>query len=390
MKDKFKSDKNINVNTKSSAVLSEIQFQQNFSSENSNKHSSPDPYSKGEKSSPDLKKYNSRHKKYDTPGFRHNIFKNSMPISDPQSQQSLYQYSPRNNTSTKKKQQQKAISQSRSKSKTENQSKEPLSDADSSQISMSEQQIDINLKIHFLRKYMFIFTLHLILIFTMVWSMYDSPYIEDFNKDNAYVAWFFFVSWFMLLPSLCFIKQQSTWPPWNYIIYVYFSASIGYWWASLAGAGTPDVIGIWTAAIMIPSFSINLYTAFTRQNYSFLTSFIISVLQSASAIVPLSIWADIPAVHIVFASIITVILGAYLVINSAWIIGKTCVEYSINDHIFVAIRIYINYLIIIRYFCLVCCADKELTESNYESDVEQTYTEQSGTNNQQSISDTYN
>jgi hypothetical protein len=61
--------------------------------------------------------------------------------------------------------------------------------------------------------------------------------------------------------------------------------------------------------------------------------------------------------HLIASASVSVLVMFYLVVNSAWVVGRTAFDYSCDDYIMVAIRVYVNWLVIGKYMCVLFGSD---------------------------------
>jgi hypothetical protein len=114
---------------------------------------------------------------------------------------------------------------------------------------------------------------------------------------------------------------------------------------------------VWMAALVGPSLGINFYSFLLRESYSFIWSFVVGAVVTGVGFVPVGVWGEPDLEHLVGGGVVSVLVMFYLVVNSAWVVGRTVFDYSCDDYIMVAIRVYVNWLVIGKYMCVLFSSD---------------------------------
>lgn len=73
--------------------------------------------------------------------------------------------------------------------------------------------------------------------------------------------------------------------------------------------------------------------------------------------VPVGVCLEPDLEHLIASAVVGFVALFYFVVNSAWVIGRTVFDYSCDDYIMVAIRVYVNWLVIIKYICVLAESD---------------------------------
>jgi FtsH-binding integral membrane protein len=209
-----------------------------------------------------------------------------------------------------------------------------------------EEIIHKKMRLGFIRKVYGILSVQL-LITVILCGLSFNESVKTFMIESTGFFWVAMsLSIILAIPLLCF-KSIARKVPLNYFILFIWTLSEAYMVACVCSLYDGKVVIMAAIATLVVTGSITLYAFYTKEDFTFLGSFLFSAV---SLLILLSIFSFlIPFTYTIVCILGVFIYSLYLLYDTQLILGKVGTEFSVDDYILASICIYVDILQIFLY-----------------------------------------
>ena len=212
-----------------------------------------------------------------------------------------------------------------------------------------KSEIDIQIRLGFIRKVFGILSFQLIITSLMTYCAMAFQSFKDFIFQDKTILILSFAALIIIMFVLCCCQGIMRQVPLNYIIMLIFTLSMSYLVAGTCALADPKIVFMAALMTCVMVISLTIYAIYTSTDFTMQGGLFFIVMAASLLFCIFGIFIRVKIILVIICLCGVIIFSLYLIYDIQLIIGNRKDMILVDDYMFAALNIYLDIINIFLY-----------------------------------------